>query len=266
LPGRQIKSFSSGTAAWNLAGKIGQGASAGLTIWDAFSTIDDALAQIEETKTDSMAGSVAPQVAAAIKALEASFPSAEAVRKDTLGLSRASGFEVEAEENYPRAKDWLYWNGFEALTVKGDTLEKMYDELNTVLDYVGNQERLEREFKEWLEAIKPLGTEVNKLNKRIRGLHDLSQVIQGQVPYQQSTGQAASLFNFSLILEKVAQDLGRLESSMSYKQRQYEQAFREAQKERRAAAEIFNYWTPAFAKIKKQQTGGTVYPTSLATD
>jgi hypothetical protein len=60
--------------------------------------------------------------------------------------------------------------------------------------------------------------------------------------------------------------LDTLESLVSTRKWSYDRDYADARKKRRAAAAIFNYWAPAYAKIWKQQTGKTASPNSLPVD
>lgn len=239
---------------WSLAGKIGTGMSAGLTIWDTLSTIDSAMEQIEKAQT----GSVAPQVAAAIKMVETTFPSAEGIRNDVLWYSFTAS---ETERKYPEAREWLHNNGVMALMAKGDLLTRMNDELYIVRSYAWDQDKLEREFKEQQEKIEPLMTE---LRKRIRVLNDIVQDLENILPYMFLS--QVTVWGIRTTFWNAAQDLGRLESIASFKHWEYRNGYLDAQEKYRASIEVYNYWEPAFAEIWNRRTRKTASPTTPPDD
>lgn len=239
--------------AWSFAGKAGTAASAGLSVWGAIGIIDSAMAQIEKAQT----GSIAPEVAEAIEIVEETFPSAEEVRKDVLWY----GFE--SEKNYPKASKWLHNDGFSALLAKGDMLETMGDHLDTVRSYAYDQEKLETEFKEQRDKIKPLLTE---LKKRTRVLYDIVQDLEDIMPYMLSETAMLTLWDVRTTFWNAAKDLDVLEATVSMLHWEYKKGYREARKNRRAAAEVFNYWAPAFARIWKEETGKVASPTSISAE
>jgi hypothetical protein len=63
-----------------------------------------------------------------------------------------------------------------------------------------------------------------------------------------------------------AQDLGKLEGVVSQKHRERELGYQAAQKKRRDAATILNFWAPAYAKIWQKETGKTVSSTYISPD
>jgi hypothetical protein len=238
---------------WSLAGKVGTGASAGLTIWGAISTIDGALAQLEKAQS----GSVAPQVAAAAKAVEKNFPTAEALRADVLWYWR------DREKDYSRATAWLQDNGVNALMVKGADLDRMGRELDFVLRYNSDYERLGDELQQKSDNIAPLLAE---LKKRTGVLYDIVSDLEKVIPYLPSDTAQVTIWGVRTTFWEAAQDLDTLESLVSTRKWSYDRDYADARKKRRAAAAIFNYWAPAYAKIWKQQTGKTASPNSLPVD
>jgi len=248
LSGGQV-SISSG-GAWSLAGKVGTGASGALSVWGTISTIDGALAQIEKAQS----GSVAPQVATAIKAVEKNFPTASELRADLLW------YWGDREKDYSRATAWLHNNGVNALMTKGANLDRMGQELDYALRYSEDYEKLGEELRQKSDNIAPLLTE---LKKRTGVLHDIVDDLEKVMPYLPSDTAQLTIWGVRTEFWNAAQDLGKLESLVSTRKWIYDRDYEDAQQKRRTAAVVFNFWAPAFAKIWKEQTGKTVAPTSL---
>ncbi|MFO1429721.1 MAG: DUF4157 domain-containing protein [Candidatus Competibacteraceae bacterium] len=251
LSGGKVRISSGGI--WSVVGKVGTGASVALTVWGAISTIDGALAQLEKAQS----GSIAPQVAAAIEAVEKYFPTADALRADVLWYWR------DREKDYSRATAWLQENGMRALILKGADLDRMGYELNSVLRYSEDYQQLRDELIQQSNNIAPLLAE---LKKRIGVLNDIVNDLETVMPYYPSDTAQSMILGIRQAFWDAAQDLVSLEDPISIRKGTYDRDYADAQQKRRTAAEIFNFWAPAFAKIWKEQTGKTAAPTSLPVD
>ena len=234
----------SSSGAWSFAGKAGTGASAALGVWGALSTIDGAMAQLEKART----GSVAPEVARAIKVVKKKFPTAEEVKEEVLWY----GFD--SEKNYPKAKKWLHENGVRALMEKGTSLDTMGYHLGNVLDYANDLEKLGDEYKNYRDNIDPL---LNELKKRTGVLYDIVHDLEELLPYMPSSTAQLTLWDVRTTFWNAARDLGKLEGVVSRRHWGYDRGYREAWKHRREAAELFNYWARAYGRIWKEETGKT---------
>jgi hypothetical protein len=233
LEGTRVRINSKG--AWRLAGGVGKAAGVALQVWSTVSMIDDALTRIEKAQT----GSVGPEVAKAIAAVQARFAPPDAARKE-----RFSHFNEDRD--YPEASDWLSANAWPALAGNDKKqLDAMGDHLNTVYWYAQKLEDLEQDHKPLYEALVPLHKEVTL---RHDTLSNIAETVLSYVAKMPSETAQVTLFGIYQTFDDARHDMARLESAVAAKESAYKQALDRAHKERLDAAVVFNFWAPSYAK------------------
>ncbi len=230
-------SISSG-GAWKSARKIGTASSIALKVWGAYDAIDGALARIEKAQT----GSVRPEVAMAMQAVKNVFPSAEDLWNDEF----SSG---QYDKLYPDARDWLYYNGIEALMVKGEMLSAMDYYLNILIRYYERLSSLEIYYGRYCGQAEPLYAEAKR---RASILHEIGEEVLKCVPLMPSDTAQATLFGIYMTFYDAAGDMGQLESLLSGMQFEYGRGYNDARNKRIEAAKVWNYWYPGYAKVAKK--------------
>src|SRR4030095_4550555 len=124
-------------------------------------TIDGAVAKIEK----AMTGSVHPEVARAMAAVDATFPAADALWADR--------FQSWGEDQrYPAARGWLEEQGWQALLQKGTMLETMSDHLNTLYWYNSKTDDLDFAYDQQINNISPI---YEGLRARTKVLYEVSE-------------------------------------------------------------------------------------------
>ncbi len=230
-------SISSG-GAWKSARNIGTASSIALTVWSAYDTIDGALARIEKAQT----GSVRPEVAMAMQAVKKVFPLAEDLWKDEF----SSG---QYDKLYPDARDWLYYNGIEALMVKDEMLSTMDYYLNIIIRYYERLSSLEIYYGRYRGQAEPLYAEAKR---RASVLHEIAEEVLRCVPLMPSDTAQATLFGVYMTFYDAAGDMGQLESLLSGMKFEYGRGYNDARNRRIDAAKVWNYWYPGYAKVAKK--------------
>lgn len=232
---------------WKWAGRVGTGATVALQVYGAIQTIDGAMAQIEKAKT----GSVRPEVAKAMNAVNADFPSASSMW--------AEKFHSWHEDvNYPGAKQWLINNGFQALMQKGKMLETMGDQLNTVYWYNQHLDDLEYDYARYERELIPIYQDVQK---RTRVLYDISEEILKVIPKFPNDIAQLQLWGVYQTFYDAAQDMGRLESQISVRLYEYKQFKIKAHAGRIESATWINYWSLFYQKASGHKVLTTHVPT-----
>jgi hypothetical protein len=227
------------TGGWKAAGIVGTGATVGLTIYGAISTIDDAMARIEKAQT----GSVHPEVAKAMDAVEKNFPKA-----DDMWKKKFQSWQYD--QKYPEARDWLINNGINALMAKGKDLETMGDHLNTLYWYNSDLEDLEFDYGKQIEVLNPIYKDVKT---RTRVLFDISEDLLKQIPKWPNDTAQLTLWNVYTTFHDAAQDLSKLESQISMRLWEYNQRKQKAHEGRIESSKWLNYYSSTYAKVANKK-------------
>lgn len=225
-------SFGGGGWKWVRPAAIGAGVA--LQVYGAVTLIDDAIARLEKAQT----GSVGPEVAAAMAAVDKHFPKGDALWKER--------FDSWHEDvNYPVARDWLELNGMSALIAKGKMLEQMGDHIETVYSYNGSCDFLEFRYEQLEAEVAPLHDDIDR---RVRALRDAAEAaLEAAAHFPNDTAQVI-LFGVYQQFDDVAKDLGRLRSQLSGLLSDYRRLKKKAFDGRKESAILFNFWVPAFEK------------------
>ncbi|WHZ21128.1 MAG: hypothetical protein OJF47_000240 [Nitrospira sp.] len=232
---------------WKWAGRVGTGATVALQVYGAIQTIDGAMAQIERATT----GSVRPEVAKAMNAVNADFPSANSMW--------AEKFHSWHEDvNYPGAKQWLINNGFQALMQKGKMLEAMGDQLNTVYWYNQLLDDLEYDYARYESELSPIYQDVQK---RTRVLYNISDEVLKVIPKFPSDVAQLQLWGVYQTFYDAAQDMARLEYQISVRLYEYKQFKTKAHAGRIESATWINYWSLFYQKASGHKVLTTHVPT-----
>ena len=224
---------------WKWAGRVGTGATIALQIYGAIEMIDGAVSQIEKAQS----GSVSPQVAKAIAAVNAKFIPAADMWNDKF----KSWHEDVA---YPSDRDWMIENGLQALLQKGDMLETLGDKLNTTYWYHSRLDDLIWDYDNYISALNPVLSEVKV---RTRALYDISEAILAVIPKFPNDMAQLQFWGAYQSFHDAAQDMSRLESVISMRVYEYQQRRDKARKDRKEAAGWFNYYAPAYAKVSSKK-------------
>ncbi|MDP9422433.1 MAG: DUF4157 domain-containing protein [Pseudomonadota bacterium] len=234
-----------GGGGWKWAGTAGKIVSFAVQVHLALETIDGAVQELEKAQK----GTINPEVTKAIAALEANFPSADAMWADKFSSVFQSN---KVDVRYPASLEWLKANGLSYLWLEPKQKDEFLDHLNILKWYHSGLDDLIFRFDPYIAAIVPI---LSAVGERKRALYDVAEQILEQTKSIPVDTVASMLFGMYQAFHDAAGDFSRLESAVSGRANGYKRRRDHAWKDRRDAAYWFNYYIPFYEHEKKMKPG-----------
>lgn len=239
------------TGGWKWAGRVGTGASIALGVYGAISMIDEAVARVEEAQT----GSIHPEIAKAMAAVDRVFPDANDLWKDKFS-------SWQEDKKYLAATDWLITNGMNTLMTKSTKdLEIMGDHLNTLYWYHQHLDDLEFDLGKLAEAIAPIEKDVEA---RTLVLNDIAQTILKQIDKWPNDTAQLTLWGIYTTFNDASGDMGRLRSQTHNRLLGYNHRRTQARNGKIESARLFNYYAGIYAEVWAKVTNKKVLRTKIS--
>jgi hypothetical protein len=238
---------------WDTLGKIGTGLSGALEIWNALSTLDDAMKKLERIQS----GGVDPEITKVLQAIDNAFPSPDKLAKDVSNDQFSQGVQ-SMRWLETTGRNWIDDQGRIALPPQFDQQDREWAlatigyHITIVNNHIDHLEIIEDALIGHLTLI---GSLEGELERRVRALHDISKELWDRAAAFRYLPFAFEQLGFlALEFEDAARQLGQVDSRVDYRSYEYDKWLREMTgKDIWRARRLLDEWGPRW-----EATGGKV--------